>query len=89
MVQRKEDMTQDDKLTRFLGILADHKKELGLSAGEFGFADDSRFAFNLSPKMRKFASNLFYKYGPALGIHHLDDPIPKTIKVDLTRIRKA
>ena len=82
-------MTQDDKLTRFLGIAADHKAELGMSAGEYGFSEDNRFAFNLSPKMRKFANSIFYKYGPALGIHHLDDPIPKTIKVDLTRARKA
>jgi len=82
-------MTQDDKLTRFLGIAADHKAELGLSPSEFGFADDNRFTFNLSPAMRKFANQIFYKYGPALGIHHLDDPIPKVIKVDLTRKRES
>ena len=76
-------MTKDDKLTRFLGILADHKSELGLTPGEFGFADDNRFAFNLSPAMSKFANALFYKYGPALGIRHIDDPIPKLIKVNL------
>ena len=76
-------MTIDDKLTRFLGVAADHKTELGMSAGEFGFADDCRFALNLSPKMRKFANSLFYKYGPALGINHIDDPIPKVIKVRL------
>jgi hypothetical protein len=82
-------MTQDDKLTRFLGIAADHKAELGLSPSEFGFADDNRFTFNLSPAMKKFANHIFYKYGPALGIHHLDDSLPKTITVDLTRVRKA
>jgi hypothetical protein len=81
-------MTQDDKLTRFLGILADHKAELGLSPSVYGFADDSRFTFNLSPAMRKFANSLFYKYGPALGINHLDDPIPKKIVVDLSKVRK-
>lgn len=80
-------MTQDDKITRFLGIAADHKVELGMSPGEFGFADDNRFTFNLSPAMKKFANSIFYKYGPALGIHHLDDPLPKTIKVDLTKKR--
>lgn len=80
-------MTQDDKLTRFLGILADHKDELGLSAGEFGFADDNRFTFNLSPKMRQFANKLFYKYAHCLGIRHLDEPLPKTIKVDLSAKR--
>ena len=80
-------MTQDDKLTRFLGIAADHKAELGMSPGEFGFADDNRFTFNLSPAMKKFANSIFYKYGPALGIHHLDDPLPKTINVDLTKKR--
>lgn len=82
-------MTQDDKLTRFLGIAADHKAELGMSPGEFGFADDNRFTFNLSPAMKKFANAIFYKYGPALGITHLDDPLPRTITVDLTRVRKA
>lgn len=76
-------MTQDDKLTRFLGILADHKTELGLTPSEFGFADDNRFTFNLSPAMRKFANQLFWKYGRCLGIRHLDDPLPKAIKVDL------
>jgi hypothetical protein len=38
--------------------------------------------------MRKFANSLFYKYGPALGINHLDDPIPKKIVVDLSKVRK-
>lgn len=76
-------MTQDDKLTRFLGLLADHAAELGLSANERGFADDNRFTFNLSPGMRKWANQLFWKYGRCLGINHLDDPIPKTIRVSL------
>jgi len=80
-------MTQDDKLTRFLGIAADHRKELGMSASEAGFADDCRFSFNLSPAMRKFAQAIFYKYAHCMGIHHLDDPIPKTIKVDITAKR--
>lgn len=77
-------MTQDDKLTRFLGILADHGRELGLRAGELGFADDNRFTLNLSPKMRRFANSLFWKYGRKMGINHLDDPIPPVIKIDLT-----
>lgn len=80
-------MTQDDKLTRFLGLLADHAAELRLSANERGFADDNRFTFNLSPGMRKWANALFYKYGHCLGIRHLDDPLPKTIKVDLSAKR--
>lgn len=76
-------MTQDDKLTRFLGIVADHRAELGLTASEYGFADDNRFTFNLSPAMNKFANAIFYKYAHCLGIRHLDDPLPKTITVDL------
>ena len=59
-------MTQDDKLTRFLGILEDHKTELGLKPGEYGFADDNRFMLNLSPRMRKFANDLYTKYGRLL-----------------------
>jgi hypothetical protein len=82
-------MTQDDKLTRFLGVLADHKDELGLAPGEFGFAEDNRFTFNLSSRMRAFANQLFYKYGPTMGINHLDEPIPKEITVDLANVRKA
>lgn len=78
-------MTQDDKLTRFLGILADHKTELGLSAGEYGFAEDNRFSFNLSPKMKAFANKLFWKYAKCMGIKHLDDPLPKTIKITLNQ----
>lgn len=81
-------MTQDDKLTRFLGILADHKEELGLSPGEYGFSEDNRFTFNLSPKMKAFADQLFYKYHLCLGIHHLDDPIPSKITVNLELKRK-
>ena len=81
-------MTQDDKLTRFLGVLADHRAELGLSAGEYGFAEDNRFTFNLSPKMKVYANQLFYRYGPALGINHLDESTSEEIKVDLNRIRR-
>jgi hypothetical protein len=76
-------MTQDDKLTRFLGILADHKTQLGLTGGEYGFAEDNRFNFNLSPRMKKFANSLFFKYGPCLGVHHLDDPLPDPIPVNV------
>jgi len=81
-------MTQDDKLTRFLGILADHKDQLGLKGGEYGFADDNRFTLNLSPRMRKFAQDLFYKYGHALGVPHMDDPIPEEIEVRPDLIRQ-
>ena len=81
-------MTQDDKLTRFLGVMADHKAELGLTPGEYGFAEDNRFTFNLSPKMRKFANSLFFKYAHCMGIKHLDDPLPKTIRVDISAKRQ-
>lgn len=67
-------MTQDDRLTLFLGQLADSKEPLGLTAGERGFADDCRFAFNLSPKMKKFALKLFDKYGRLIGWKSLEEP---------------
>jgi hypothetical protein len=66
-------MTQDDKLTRFLGDLADSTIP-GVTAGERGFADDNRFTFNLSPRMKKFAFVLFEKYGRLVGWTSLDDP---------------
>ena len=71
---KKDDMTQDDKLTLFLGQLADSEKPLGLTASEKGFADDCRFAFNLSPKMKKFAWKLFEKYGRLIGWKSIDEP---------------
>ena len=67
-------MTQDDKLTLFLGQLADSTLALGLTASERGFADDMRFTFNLSPRMKKFAFALFAKYGRLIGWKSLDDP---------------
>ena len=67
-------MTQDDKLTLFLGQLADSTKPIGLSTNERGFADDCRFALNLSPRMKKFALKLFDKYGKLVGWKSLDEP---------------
>ena len=68
-------MTQDDKLTLFLGHVADNRAKLtGITASEIGFADDNRFAFNLSPRMKTFAWKIFEKYGRLLGWKSIDDP---------------
>lgn len=67
-------MTQDDKLTLFLGQLADNKAKLGLSANEYGFADDNRFTLNLSKAMKRYALALFDKYGRLIGWKSLDEP---------------
>ena len=65
-------MTLDDRYATFLGNLADKREELKLSAFEYGFADDNRFSFNFSPKMRKVVEKLIAKYG-----NLVDWPKPK------------
>lgn len=73
-------MTQDDKLTLFLGHVADNRAKLiGITASEIGFADDNRFAFNLSPRMKAFAWKIFEKYGRILGWKDIDTP-PKELQ---------
>jgi len=69
-------MTKDDKLTLFLGQLADRRDELDPkpSVKEYGFADDCRFAMSLSPRMRDYALAIFEKYGKQLGWRSLDEP---------------
>ena len=69
-------MTRDDKLTLFLGQLADSRDTMDPKPNvkEFGFADDCRFAMNLSPRMRQYAMAIFEKYGKQLGWHSIDEP---------------
>lgn len=69
-------MTSDDYLTLFLGQLADAHmaKKVKLTPAQLGFADDCRFAMNLSKNMRKFAQSLFATYGTAIGWKDLTTP---------------
>ena len=60
-------MTQDDRMSLFCGQLADNKEKLGLSAFEYGFAEDNRFTFNFSPRMKKVVLGLMNKYAKKIG----------------------
>ena len=60
-------MTVDDRYSLFCGKLADKREELGLSAFEYGFAEDNRFSFSFSPKMKRVVLGLILKYGKAVG----------------------
>lgn len=74
-------MTRDDKLTLFLGQLADRRSELNPAptVKEWGFADDCRFSISLSPRMRQYALSIFEKYKTQLGWRSIDEPPrPKT-----------
>lgn len=54
-------------MSLFCGKLADNKEKLGLSAFEYGFADDNRFTFNFTKRQRQVINGLIAKYGKRIG----------------------
>jgi hypothetical protein len=63
----EKQMTQDDRMSLFCGKLADAKDQLGLTAFEYSFAEDNRFTFNFSPRMKRVVIGLMNKYAKKIG----------------------